>query len=94
MPDLHARFRMHTLRIFERVGMRVVGFFTPEVGGKSNQLVYILEFEDYAHLERAWASFREDPEWKTVKAESETNGPIVASLTSQIWRPTDYSPLR
>jgi len=94
LPDLHARFRNHTLSIFARVGMRVVGFFTPEIGGNTNQLAYILEFDDYAHLERSWAAFREDAEWKAVKAESEVRGPLVARLTSQIWKPTDYSPLR
>jgi len=63
------RFRNHTLDIFERLGMRVVGFFTPDLGGSTDQLAYILEFDDLAHLERAWTAFRSDPEWKRVKAE-------------------------
>ena len=93
LPALHERFRSHTLRIFERVGMRVVGFFTPDLGGSTDQLAYILAFDDLAHLERAWGAFREDAEWKRVKAESELDGPIVARVISQVWRPTDYSPL-
>lgn len=93
LPDLQARFRDHTLRIFKKNGLKTIGFFTSDIGGYSNQLIYILEFESLAHLERAWDKFRNDPEWKNVKKDSELNGPIVLKLTSQILVPTDYSPL-
>ena len=43
MPDLHARYRDHTTKIFERLGMEMIGFFTPEIG-QSDQLIYLLAF--------------------------------------------------
>ena len=94
ISDLHARFRDHTTKIFDRLGMKRIGFFTPEIGGCSDQIVYILAFDDLGHRERAWAAFRADPEWQRVKANTERDGPIVARLTSTILTPTDYSPLR
>jgi hypothetical protein len=33
MADLHTRFRDHTIRLFERHGMKVVGSFAHEIGG-------------------------------------------------------------
>ena len=35
MPDLLARFRDHTLRIFERHGMKNVGYWLNTVGGRT-----------------------------------------------------------
>ncbi|MFC2095875.1 NIPSNAP family protein [Candidatus Bipolaricaulota bacterium] len=93
LPALHARFRDHTISLFAKHGMNVVGFFTSEIGGRSDQLTYILAFENLEHLERAWKSFEADPEWAVVKAESEKDGPIVLRLTSQILKPTPYSPM-
>ena len=61
---LHARFRDHTLRIFARHGLGVVGFWTYAHGGWSDQLVYMMKFEDMADRARKWASFVADEEWK------------------------------
>lgn len=94
LPELHARFRDHTLKIFERHGMKNVGYWTAEVGDYSNRLIYILAFQSVEQRERAWASFRADAEWQRVRAKSETNGPLVARVTNTLLAPTDYSPLR
>ena len=94
LPDVNARFRNHTLKLFEKHGMTNVGYWTPSVGDYSNRLIYILGFEDVGHRERAWAAFRDDPEWQAVVAETEANGPIVARVTNTLLAPTDYSPLR
>ena len=53
-----------------------------------------MAFEDVAQRERAWASFRADPEWHKVVAASEANGPIVARITNTLLTPTDFSPLQ
>lgn len=90
LPALHRRFKEATLPIFERHGIRVVGFWEPVIG-TSNQLIYLLAFNDLAHREQAWQAFQNDPEWKQVMASSE---PMVARITNTILRPTDYSPLR
>lgn len=93
MPAMHARFRDHTLGLFRRHGLRVIGFWDVVVG-TSNVLHYLLQFDDLGHRERAWAAFVADPEWQRVRAESEKDGPLVARVRNEIWRATPYSPMQ
>ncbi|GMU39697.1 MAG: hypothetical protein AMXMBFR23_05630 [Chloroflexota bacterium] len=94
MPALHARFRDHTLRLFERHGIRSVGYWTNSVGGRTDELWYMLEFDDVAHRQAAWAAFQADTEWHRVRAESEADGPLVHHIENRLMSPTDYSPRR
>ena len=55
------RFRDHTTRLFEKHGMRNIGYWTNYAGGRYGELVYLLAFEDVAQRERAWAAFSADP---------------------------------
>ena len=93
MPAMHARFQNHTIGIFRKHGIEVVGFWDVVIG-TSNVLHYILRFDDLGHRERAWATFLTDPDWQRVRAESEKDGPIVARIRTEIWRPTPYSPMQ
>ncbi len=90
---LHRRFRDHTLRIFANHGMDVVGFWTYAHGGWSDQLVYLMKFDDMTERDRKWASFRADEEWQRVRAESHRDGSLTTRIRSDILTPTDYSPL-
>ena len=94
LEALNARFRNHTLGIFERHGIRNIGYWTASVGDYSDRLIYIVAFEDEGQRERAWATFRDDPEWNRVRAESEADGPLVARVFNSLLSPTDYSPLQ
>ena len=94
MPALVARFRNHTTALFERHGITNVGYWTNAIGGRSDELWYILAFDDLAHRDRAWTAFRNDPEWKRVRAESEADGPLVHHIENRILNPTDFSPVR
>ncbi len=92
---LHARFRNLTLRTFARHHMEVIGFWTPEPPTEeSGDLIYVLRFADEEALRTAWGAMREDPEWLAGKAATETEGPLVTRLTSEVLRPTPYSPLQ
>jgi hypothetical protein len=93
MAAMHARFQNHTLGFFRRHGIEVVGFWEAIIG-TSNVLHYVVRFDDLAHRERAWAAFGADPEWHRVRAESERDGPIVARIRNEIWRPAPYSPMQ
>ncbi len=93
MPALNARFRDHTCKLFGKHGIKIVGFWEAYIG-TSNVLNYMLAFDDLAHRERAWNAFQSDPEWQKARASSEESGPIVARVRSEIWKPTDYSPLQ
>ncbi|MCH8827933.1 MAG: NIPSNAP family protein [Chloroflexi bacterium] len=94
LPALHARFRDHTTKIFERHGIKNIGYWTSEVGDFSDKLIYIVAFEDAGQRQRAWESFRNDPEWQKVRADSEANGLIVKRVFNTLLAPTDYSPLQ
>ena len=39
MPDIQQRFADHTMRLFQKHGIKVVGFWQP-VTGESNELVF------------------------------------------------------
>ncbi len=92
--ELNRRFRDHTLGLFEKHGMKNVGYWTGSVGEYSDRLIYIIAFEDMQHRERAWMAFRKDPEWMSVRASSESQGPLVSRVYNSILNPTDYSPLQ
>lgn len=93
MPAMNTRFRDHTCALFEKHGIKIIGFWEAVVG-TSNVLNYMLAFDDLGHRDRAWTAFQTDPVWIKARADSEKDGPIVARVVSEIWRPTDYSPLQ
>jgi hypothetical protein len=95
LAALNARFANVTLGYFEKYGLKVVGFWTNNVGeNTTNRLVYMLAFDDMAQRESAWAAFLADADRQKAFAESEKDGPLVQRITNQIMRPTPYSPLK
>ena len=93
MDALNARFRDHTLRLFARHGLGVVGFWQPEKGDNAeNTLIYLLDFPSREALAVSWKAFQADPEWQEARAASERDGKILERLESVIMNPTDYSP--
>jgi len=94
MPALHKRFAEKTLALFAKHGIEVIGFWTREIGGWSDELVYLLRFADMADRERKWQAFATDPDWQAARAASEADGPIVHRLRAEFLRPTPYSPLQ
>lgn len=95
LGELHARFRNHTLRIFEKHGMTSVVYLAPmDAPASQNQLVYLLAHKDRETAKASWAAFANDPEWKKVASDSQINGRIVEKVDSVFLTPTDYSPLK
>ena len=93
MPALQARFRDHTRHFFEKHGIKNVGYWTNTLGGRSDELWYMLGFESLAHRETAWGAFQADPGWHEARAASEVDGPLVHHVENRIMTPTDFSPL-
>jgi hypothetical protein len=93
---LNARFRDHTIALFKKHGMEVIGFWEPidKEAGAGEKLVYMLVHPSRAAAEANWKAFREDPEWVKVKAESEAAGVLAAKIESVFLAGTDYSPLK
>jgi hypothetical protein len=89
MPNLLARFRDHTVKLFEKNGIQNVGYWVAE--NDPNCLIYIVRHQDAAGMQANWDKFRNDPEWVKAKGDSEADGPIVERLTSQAMNPTDFT---
>jgi uncharacterized protein (DUF1330 family) len=96
LEELHARFRNHTMKIFKKHGMEVVGFWGPtdKEKGSENTLVYVMAFPSREARDKAWQAFRADPEWQKAFSESEKNGKLAEKVESVILNATDYSPIK
>jgi hypothetical protein len=94
LPALLARFQNHTLRVWDRFGIRQVGFWTTEVGPSSTDLTYMLAWDSLAEREAKWAAFMADPEWVRIRDESQKDGPILTGITNQLLTPTAFSALK
>jgi len=95
LGDLHTRFRDHTIRIFNKHGMKSVIYLSPQDAPDSaNTLIYLLEHPSREAAKKAWADFQADPEWVKVAADSQVNGRIVSKVVSVFADPTDYSPMK
>ena len=90
LPALQERFETATLAIWERLGIRPIGFWTTMIGPSSNDLIYFLEWQSLEERQRKWAAFVSDPAWKEALARSETSGPIIANIASSILQPTGF----
>ena len=95
LDALNARFRDHTVRLFEKHGMKNVGYWVPSEGPTAgNTLVYILEHASRDAARKSWAAFGADPEWRKARTESELGGRIVAKVESVFLTATDYSAIK
>lgn len=92
---LQARFRNHTLALFEKHGMQNVGYWVPQDSARrDNTLIYIVSHASRAQADRNWAAFGADPEWVRVRTESEKDGVIIERIERTFLTATDYSPMR
>jgi hypothetical protein len=91
LDDLNKRFREHTTKIFERVGMENIGYWTP-IENTNNLLIYVLAHKSRAAADVSWKAFGNDPEWKAAAKASEVNGKLVSKIDRYWMEATDYSP--
>ncbi len=94
MPALLKRFETKTVKIWERLGIRPVGFWTTMIGPSHLELVYLLAWESLEERQRQWDAFQADPEWQQAWADSEKDGIIVGNVASSLLSPTKFSALR
>ena len=78
------------LALFRRVGLNTVFFGRDLVGAGLPSLTYMVVFADAAAREKAWAAFREHPEWVKMR-DDPRYADTVSSIDSSLLRPTDYS---
>ena len=89
LPNLNARFRDHTMRIFDRHNMENIGYWVPQ--DTPNTLVYIIAHDSREAAQENWGGFREDAEWPGV---AQASGVGRVQVESVFMEATDYSPLR
>ena len=95
LDNLHARFRDHTIRIFRKHGMEVVGFWSPtSEEEREDILVYLLAHDSQEAANASWQAFGADPEWDRVAEDSNRNGQILAGVERKYMVATDYSPMK
>jgi hypothetical protein len=91
LEALHARFRDHTMKLFEKHGMTNIGYWVP-LDNSENKLIYFLAYPSRESREKSWKAFLTDPDWQRAQRESEANGKLVEKVESRFLQATDYSP--
>jgi hypothetical protein len=94
LDALSARFREHTLALFEKHGMRNVAYWIeqPSEASPDGKVIYVLAFPSREARSASWAAFVADPEWQAVAANSELGGKLIAKIDSTLMSLADYSP--
>ena len=95
MDGLLNEFRGYAARIFERHGMKNVGYWVPTDAPLSkNTLIYILQHDSREAAQQSWDAFRTDPEWRAAFEELNRDGRLAASVESVFMEATDFSPMQ
>jgi hypothetical protein len=90
LDNLNARFRDHTVALFEKHGIQSIGYWVPVA--KENTLVYVIKHKSRDAAKASWKAFIADPAWKKVARESQLNGQILAEAPESVYmETTDYS---
>ena len=84
------RFENHTMALFEKHGIRNIGYWVSE--DQDNTLIYIVAHESRDSAKQSWKSFVSDPEWKEARTASLADGPIVDKIESVYMNKTPFSP--
>jgi len=93
MDKLVARFRNHTVGLFEKHGMTNVGYWTAANGENADRtLIYVLAYPSREARETSWKAFAADPVWQAAAKESQADGVRLAEkVDSRYMVPTDFS---
>lgn len=88
----HDRFRDHAMRIMRAYGFEFVALWETSTDEHA-EFAYILTWPDRDTMERAWAAFMADEEWKDIKrATAAEHGTLVGEISDRVLTVTDYSP--
>lgn len=93
LEELHARFRDHTMELFEKHGMTNVIYWVPQEE-ENDKLIYLLGYPTRESRDASWKGFRDDPAWKSVYKKSTEKGKLVSKVDTVFLELTDYSPVK
>jgi hypothetical protein len=100
LDKLLARFRDHTVKLFEKHGMTNFAYWKlmPDQKGAENTLVYLLAHKDPETAKASFGAFRKDPAWTAAREASEKAGggslTLPDGVKSLFLKATDYSPTK
>ena len=94
LPALNKRFAEHTVKFFEKHGMRNHMYWIPtDAARKDNTLIYVISHESQEAADKSWKAFQADSDWIKVRVASELDGTILAKPPERVFmRLTAYSP--
>ena len=94
LGKLDARFRDHTIGLFQRHGIKNVAYWHPmDEPDSKDVLIYLIKHDNRKAAKVSWKAFSRDPEWKKVAQESGV-GRLAKPPTAIYMTPTDYSGIR
>jgi hypothetical protein len=93
LSALNTRFAQHTMKLFEKHGMRNEMYWIPtDDARRDNTLIYVLSHESQEAADKSWKAFQADSDWIKVRDASEVDGKILAKAPERIFmRMTEYS---
>ena len=93
LPALNKRFSQHTMKLFEKHGMKNEMYWIPtDDARKDNTLIYVLSHENQEEADKSWKAFQADADWVKIRDASEVDGKILAKAPDRVFmRMTDYS---
>src|ERR1039457_1511241 len=100
LDNLLARFRDHTLKLFEKNAMTSFGYWTPteKKDGAGEKLIYLLAHKSQEAAAESFRDFRADADWIAVKKASEDKAggslTVQNGVKSEFLVPMDYSPTK
>jgi hypothetical protein len=100
LANLNARFRNHTLKLFEKHGMTNFGYWCPlaDQPAADAALIYLLAHPSVEKAKAAFDAFRQDPDWLAARKASEEKAggslTVQGGVKSVFLKATDYSPTR
>ena len=95
-----ARFRDHTVKLFEKHGMTNIGYWVPAKGqpDADTTLIYLLAHKDRDAAKASFAAFGKDPAWQEARKASEVKGggplTIKGGVQSVFLKPVEFSKLK
>jgi hypothetical protein len=98
LPALHKRFAEHTMKLFEKHGMKNEAYWVPTDERKDTTLIYVISHDSEEAAQKNWAAFQADPDWQKARAASEAEdagGKILAKAPEKVFmKLTNYSPAK
>lgn len=100
LPNLHARFKDHTIALFAKHGIENLIYMQPQADqeGGSDTLIYLIAHQSEEARQTSFDGFRKDQDWQAARKASEERAggglTVKGGVAYEFFKPTDFSPLK